>query len=232
MPDRNITWLASYPKSGNTWFRAVLSNLRSGLCKPVQLNDLQFDVINSSGKKQFQDVFGTDPSDFSQSERDELRAQLFSFWNTNSDGRIFVKTHDSFRQLASGAPLISDHVTHAALYFVRNPLDVVASFANHEVCSLDEMIDFMIDDDAIFADEHVRGHTQVPQLLSSWNSHVSSWAESGNDKILCVRYEDMYTDPETTFANAMRHIGVDFDNKSLNRALDNSSFATLSKQGE
>lgn len=230
MSARNITWLASYPKSGNTWFRAVLSNLQSRKTVPVAINDLRFGVISAADKARFTQDLGIDPSDFSLDDRDELRAQLFSYWSTNSKDRLFVKTHDVLRSLPNGAPLISGQVTHSALYFVRNPLDIVASFANHQVWTMDDTIAFMIDKAAIFADDHVRGHIQVPQFFSSWSHHVQSWVDSEDVNVLCVRYEDMYANPELTFAKALTHIDVDFDASSLKHALRNSSFDVLSKQ--
>ena len=37
-----IHWLASYPKSGNTWMRAYLANYLMDPDEPVSINDLSY----------------------------------------------------------------------------------------------------------------------------------------------------------------------------------------------
>ena len=231
-PSENITWLSSYPKSGNTWFRTILSNLRAAKqANPVNINELRFECLNSASRDSFENILGINASELPRDTVDQLRVKLFKYWSTKATERLFIKTHDLFRHLPSGESLFEDEVMHSVLYFIRNPLDIVASFANHEVLSFDEIIDFMLDKNAVFSNNELKGHKQVSQFFSSWDQHVQSW-NNATPKVLCLKYEDMISQPENTFGRALTHIKLDFDDALIREAIAKSAFQLLSQQEE
>lgn len=127
---KNIVWLASYPKSGNTWFRIFLSNLRSEKAAPIDINEIQTDGIFSSTII-FEKATGINPSNLTADEVDIIRPDVFRYYANRFDEQLFVKAHDAYTYLPTGEPLFPTNATYGAIYFVRNPLDVAVSWAFH-----------------------------------------------------------------------------------------------------
>ncbi|HJX72016.1 MAG TPA: hypothetical protein VJ346_08695, partial [Bacteroidales bacterium] len=69
---KKIVWLASYPKSGNTWFRIFLTNLLNHTNEPVDINNLYPSTIASS-RSLFDEATGLESSDLTLDEIELLR---------------------------------------------------------------------------------------------------------------------------------------------------------------
>ena len=127
--DGGIYWLASYPKSGNTWFRAFLQNLQVDGDTPVDINELKTGAI-ASARGWIDQVLGFDSADLSHEELDALRPRVYE-WSAQGEAYGYHKAHDAWTYLRNGEPLLSAKATRGVLYLVRNPLDVAISYANH-----------------------------------------------------------------------------------------------------
>ena len=151
-----IYWIASYPKSGNTWFRAFLRNLRSNSNSPVEINDLATGGIASS-RSWIDNVVGFEVSDLTHEEIDVLRPDVYR-WALQADEIRYIKIHDAYHIGADSVPLTSTEGTLGALYIVRNPLDVAQSFANHNRSNIDEAIDLMGNSEGALSGSRTRLH--------------------------------------------------------------------------
>ena len=89
----DLVWLASYPKSGNTWFRILLANLLDGADGPIDINGITTGVI-ASGRWAFDDVLGVPSADLTADEVDALRPAVFRAIAA-SEGRSYHKIHDA-----------------------------------------------------------------------------------------------------------------------------------------
>lgn len=220
--------LASYPKSGNTWFRAFLTAIL-GNGAGVDVNRLQ---VPSFGDRVFYDRYlGISSSLLTVSELVRLRGAVFAHAVRMSGQPLIVKMHDAWSGPdADSEPPLPAHVISAVIYVVRDPRDVAVSFASHMEKPIDEIIAMM--SDAGFTLQVTPGlrMRHLPQHLSSWGRHVSSWLESGHPRVLVVRYEDLTEDPAKVFGNAMRFLGIPVAPEALSAAIVASSFTELARQ--
>lgn len=224
-----IIWLASYPKSGNTWFRVFLTNLRGNGKGPAHINELDSIPI-ASARGIFDDVAGVESSDLTTEEIERLRPEIYEHIAANSDDTLFMKVHDAYTYVDSATPLFPEKVTLGSIYLIRNPLDVVVSFAHHSGWDYDTAISTMADENYAFCSKAGRLHNQLRQRLLSWSGHVVSWVEAPGFPVCVLRYEDMKQNPVETFEKAVRFSGLEFERKQILRALDLSRFDELQRQ--
>lgn len=225
---RGIYWIASYPKSGNTWFRAFLQNLRAGSDSPVEINNLSTGSIASS-RSWIDNVAGFPVSDLTHEEIDSLRPDVYR-WALKGDEIGYHKIHDAYQIGDDGVPLTSAEATLGALYIVRNPLDVAQSLANHNRSSIDEAIDLMGNPQGSFSGSRTQLHRQLRQVLKSWSEHVASWVDASDLINHVLRYEDMHATPQESFSAAAKFLGLPHDAERVQRAIAFSAFGELSRQ--
>ncbi len=227
----NIVWLASYPKSGNTWFRAFLANLFNSEDVPVDINNLGGGPIFSS-RQIFDRYILAQSSDMLPEEIDNLRPAVYCKLSKNAKDTLFIKAHDAYTYLKNGQPLFPTQATKGALYLVRNPLDVSVSFANHSACCVDKIITKMNKDDDSFCGRPENLANQLRQLLLGWSNHVRSWLNAKEFNVHIIRYEDMKQKPLETFHNALKNIDLTFPETDIQQALEACDFHKLKKQEE
>lgn len=223
-----IFWLASYPKSGNTWFRAFLTNLRRDTDTPASINVL--DGANSSSRRLFDETTGAESSDLTPSEVERLFPSVFEHIAARAEEPLFFKIHHAYTFGANGRPLIPGSATRGAVYLLRNPLDVAVSYAHHRGEDIETIIDGMRDEEEALAHSPDRLYPVLRQSLLSWNSHVLSWMEHTAFPVHLMRYEDMSHAPLRTFSGAARFLGLSDDPQRIQKALRFSSFGELQKQ--
>jgi hypothetical protein len=227
--DGNIIWLASYPKSGNTWFRAFYTNLTSGKDRPAGINELEPKLMASS-RQLFDQYSGIESSDLKPSEIDCLRPRVYETLSMGQTESVLIKVHDAFTLTVKNEPMISLKATGRVLYFLRNPLDVAVSFAHHNACSIDHIIERMGDERYCLCCKKGKIVNQLRQMLSSWSGHVTGWMEGLGSLVHIVRYEDMVMDTIPTFTAAVRFAGFPDDPIRIEKALDYCRIDELQKQ--
>lgn len=223
-----IYWLASYPKSGNTWFRAFLRNLIDDAAEPADINDLVAGGIASS-RGWLDEVLGFDTAELTHGEVDRLRPEVYR-WSLRSDAVEYHKIHDAYVYTTHDEPLIGREATLGALYIVRNPLDVAHSAANHWNCTIDQAIERMGDPGMSLASSRNRLPGQVRQRLRTWSEHVLSWVDAGDLNCLVIRYEDMLMKPQAAFGSAAGFLNLCCDPTRLEKAIRFSDLEVLSRQ--
>ncbi len=224
-----IIWLASYPKSGNTWFRIFLHNLQRGSEESLDLSELNKSI--ASDRRLFDDYSGLDSSDLTHNEIDSLRPSVYEqIVKQARNFPIFIKTHDAFSYLPNGESLLSQTATAGAIYFIRNPLDVAVSYAHHKgQTGFDQTIAAMGDADKDHSSD-TKGtlQKQLRQKKFGWSGHIRSWQQT-DVPVHFMRYEDMHQRPVQTFSDAVRFAGLTYDDRDIEEALARSSFSRLQK---
>ena len=222
-----IIWLASYPKSGNTWMRVFLHNLLLDPQDPVDINSLHYFTLGEGNARFYRKIDPRPLTALSEGEIMAMRPKVHEFFTQASPDSVFVKTHHFLGEI-EGTPLITMNHTAGAIYIVRNPLDVAVSYASHFGMPVDQAIDELGNDGtgSVTSDRNAR------QYYGSWSLNVSSWTRNAVPALHIVRYEDMQDAPFETFGGVARFLGLDPPRARLERAVASSSFDTLKAQEE
>jgi hypothetical protein len=233
-------WLASYPKSGNTWFRILVANLWSKHDTPIDINLIDSTDSIASARNPFDQQTLIDSSLMTNDEIDRLRPATYAYaasGETLADPDDpcfpvrFVKAHDAYTLTDGGEPIMAGARGAAgAILFVRDPRDVASSFAHHMHCSVDKAIGRMGDSDFCFAGASDRLDRQFRQRLLGWSGFARSWLDQRDIPVHLVRYEDMLTDTAATALAALRFAGVEPDPARLDRAIAFASIDELQRQ--
>jgi len=221
-----IVWLASYPRSGNTWLRAFLHNLLRDPDLPYDINRLQDFTLIEAQARWFQALDPRPTETLTKEEVAALRPRVHQAMTRAFPDTVFVKTHNALVE-DRGTPLISLEATAGAIYVVRNPLDVAVSYAAHFGVSLDEAVSALCEPDtqSIANTRHF-----VYELFGSWSQHVGSWTASPNPALHIVRYEDMQDAPRRAFGGIAAFLGLEPGAARLDKAIRHSGFRVLQEQ--
>ena len=224
-----ILWLASYPKSGNTWTRNFLHNLLNileGRDESEQdinaMNEFTFWEISAKAYEKFLEKPVTECT---REEIATVRPKVQEMIAESTDGLAMVKTHHCL-VMDRGVPAINLAVTAGAVYIVRNPLDVSISLANHISGTIDDAIRMM----ETRGLETAIGERNVHEIYGSWSQHVESWTRKPHRGIYVMKYENMLADPMKIFGGLARHLLLNPKPEQLRLAIDRSSFEKLKEQ--
>ena len=218
-------WIASYPKSGNTWLRAVYTAWRTQ--EAPALNDLAGGLI-ASARPLFDDALGIASSDLTHEEIDVLRPRVDDILAADATQPVLRKCHDGLFEGPAGEPVLSVSATRSALYMVRDPRDVAVSVAHHYGRSLEWGARYVCDPAAVTGAPRRELIDQLRQRLGTWSEHVRSWVEDAPFPVHVLRYEDCMTEPVATFGAALRAAGLDApDDARLAGAIERASFDRL-----
>lgn len=221
-----ILWLASYPKSGNTWLRAFLANLMTNPPEPLDINELHRFGWGEVKSHLYERAAGRPVDAMTDAEINRLRPEVHRLMAGMRGGdTFFAKTHNALTAI-DGVPTITPDATAGAIYVIRNPLDVVPSYAAHFGLSIDDAIEAMARADNFMPTEG----RHLFQLLGSWSGHVRSWTTAPGLSLLVLRYEDMTRSPTRTFGRVVEFLGLRSPRPRIERAIRFSSFRVLSGQ--
>ncbi|MDD2875958.1 MAG: sulfotransferase domain-containing protein [Acidiphilium sp.] len=220
-----LVWLASYPKSGNTWLRAFIHNYFTDAAVPYDINRLTDLTTGESGAALYQRHDPRPASTYSVADVMRLRSLVHRDIMGNDTARVFVKTHNAALAV-HGIPLVTPEVTERAIYLVRDPRDVAISYSAYLGISIDAMIGLMASDLAVSGGDD----NKVLEFIGSWSGHVQSWTATPNPKLLVLRYEDLLTNPSDGFGDVVRFLGTRPDPARLDRAIRFSEFTALRAQ--
>jgi len=235
-------WLASYPKSGNTWLRMLIANLSAKDDAPVDINDLPERGGIASARGPFDYLTLIDSSLLTHDEIDALRPRVYEQLASgaqddeydkpeNVPPARFVKVHDAYSLTPKGEPLLAGaRGAEAAIVIVRDPRDVAPSLANHSAISIDEAIAFMSYNESGFCGKTHRQHSQLRQKLAGWSGHIASWLDQADIPVHLMRYEDLQADTFGALRRALDFVGRPASEDDMRRAVAFADFAQLRQQ--
>lgn len=225
-----IVWIASYPKSGNTWVRVFLHNLML-IQMGAPLNDTDLDqvarnaVSEASLIRLFEEFAGKPVMEATVEEIAAARPKVHEAVRQRTPTVGLLKTHNILGRIF-GVPTINPDATAGAIYVVRNPLDVVLSLQDHLGATLPEAILAMESENFASLPEA----RQVYEMWGSWSQNVETWTSDPRDFIIIVRYEDMLDNPIPTFRAVATHLHQAPTDAQLALAVERSSFKRLNRQ--
>jgi hypothetical protein len=220
----HIVWLASYPKSGNTWLRAFLRSLLDPK-GAVDINQLISVFPYDIDARFYRQLDARAVTELTRAETLTLRPRVHRLIASAGPAVAFVKTH-SAQVVEDGYPLISPDVTGGAIYLVRNPLDIAVSFSLFRGKSIDATIDVMnLSGATIPATEFA-----ASEHFGSWSENVASWTRPEDPSVHVVRYEDLIESPRRSFGAIARHLGIPASRERAEQAIKRSSFRVLREQ--
>jgi hypothetical protein len=238
-----LVWIASYPKSGNTWMRVLISNLRTPGSQPSNLNRLDDNAELASSRFLFDRITLLESGLLRPCEIDALRPAVHQARAAElarecegtpaKDGALprFSKCHDAYARLRNGTALLGGaQASSGAIVVVRDPRDVVPSLAHHSGRPIDAVIDSLNDPGAQLSRTRRGQEPQLHQRLLDWSGHVDSWLKQCDIPVHLVRYEDLTLSTPRTLLHAMQFAGWTISRAEAEAAARASSFDVLKEQ--
>jgi hypothetical protein len=217
---KKIVWIASYPKSGNTWVRSILANAifqESDIVKFSQLIP-SLPALNHALHQRKNEI-----RDYGEVMRALEKTQKVIAENSNNS-RCMVKTHTACGSI-NGINFPALQYTAAVVYLVRDPRDVLISWAAHMDKSLEETESVMLDSNFRIAEP---GQPMNREFLSSWENHVMGWQKFAISPLI-VKYEDLVFDTERCIYQILGHLDIDARGR-IDEILFKTSFGELQRQ--
>ena len=232
-----IIWLASYPKSGNTWIRTIIGQIVNNNFDTNEVFKKSKDIELYPSKKHFQDL----DDDFNLSVYPQEKKKLIFEktalnWdlsqlrvNINDDIKIF-KTHNMLCKLdIRGKSCSFTNLKNClgVIHVVRDPRNVFTSIKNHFSFKDDDAAYKFItnENQSIGLDEN-----KIPQLLSSWKNHYNSWKRFPKNRLL-IKYENLIKDPRKETLNIIKYLNqfynISISDDNINKIVNNASFMSL-----
>lgn len=219
-----LVWLASYPKSGSTWMRAILTAFRRP-DRPVDLHDL-IGAGSARDADQFEELVGLRYSELPPGEQAGLLPLFARRLAEEANSITYRKTHDAIAASPGAPPIFTGAAGARALYIVRDPRDVAVSFAHHRGVSIDEIIAVLDDPGASIG----RAAGDAVEHLGRWSDHVAGWLDQDYIPVHAVRYEDLARRPLRTVCAALGFAGEAYSVERAARAVDAARFDRLQRQ--
>jgi len=222
-----IIWIASYPKSGNTWLRSIISALvysKDGIFTFDKLSKIdQFPE-----KKFFKDLV-KNFRDFDEIKKNWIAAQD----KINLDEKIkFFKTHQGNFKIGNDH-FTNNQNTQAVIYIVRDPRNLVASISNHYSLSLNEACKFLTSPELMGNGKSWEEKKDgIFNFLGKWNEHYKSWTNNTKN-LLLLRYEDLINEPKKELEKIIfflnKYINFDTNDIKIDNILESTNFKNLKK---
>ena len=228
-----IIWIASYPKSGNTWIRSLLSSY----------------LFSDDGKFSFKllnniEQFSSKNLSLKLSKELNYQSRISKNWIPsqeiiNKDKKIhFFKTHNAICTINDNK-FTDKSNTLAAIYVVRDPRNLITSLSYHYELSLDEAFSFLTNKKKIIFPINVEkkdkdiNDPEDFNFLSDWSTHYQSWKNINFCPIKIIKYEDCLNDTQKVFVSMLdflsKFLKFKLDKKKINNAINSTDFKSLSQ---
>ena len=226
-----IIWLASYPKSGNTWVRLFLKSYLSKNKEKFNINQKPNDdfKINRFPNNKILKEMQIDSDNFFEIAKNWITVQ--EKINLNN-GLNILKTHNAMCTINESKFTNKDN-TSGAIYIVRDPRDVAVSFSYHLGITLSEMVDLMINEEHLISEKDfvLEKKEAGSTFLSSWSNHYNSWKNYNLSKILIIKYEDLVKKTFEKFYEIISYLNkiekIEINEKNISNSIEITKFENL-----
>ena len=219
-----IIWIASYPKSGNTWVRSFVTAYY--FCNNGIFDINKLNLIQDYPNKQF----------FRETVK---KGEIHKHWDSsqkdicNEKKVKFLKTHNSLIT-AFGNDFTKPEYSLGVIHVIRDPRNIITSLKNHyDFETYERALKFMQDENKILEDyPHLKNYAKT-NIINSWRINYKSWMSNKNFQRLTIRYEDMIKDPQQTFEklvvfiNTLMRFKNKIDPKKFSNAIKTTNFKSL-----
>lgn len=213
----HTAWLASYPKSGNTWVRALLDALQRGTGPSLA----RLDPLGQGDS--MDPALGVPVGELSDAERATMLRTSWAVGSSPHTAYVRRKTHNAWVAADDGYPIPWQPAGAKAIYIVRDPRAVAVSWAHHLGVSTQDAVDLM----AHGSPDDVRLGPTSRDVLTTWSGHVRSWLHDCDLPVLLIRYESMIKRPDIELTRMAEFLDVRHTVDDIQRAVDACSFTTL-----
>ena len=219
-----IIWIASYPKSGNTWVRSFVTAYY--FCENGIFDINKLNLIQDYPNKQF----------FKEAVK---KGEIHKHWDSSQKNICdeqkvkFLKTHNSLIT-AFGNDFTKPEYTLGIIHIIRDPRNIITSLKNHhDFETYEKTLKFMQDENKVLEDyPHLKNYAKT-NIINSWRINYQSWMGNKHFRRLTIRYEDMIENPQQTFKklvvfiNALMRFNDKIDSKKLGNAIKTTNFKNL-----
>jgi hypothetical protein len=223
-----IIWIASYPKSGNTWVRSIISSLIYSADGNFDFDLLQ-KIKQFPSKKHFEN-FTNDFQNINEIKKYWIESQNL----INLDKEVkFFKTHHINCKIGEHA-FTNKSNTLGTIYVVRDPRNLINSFTNHYSIDKNTAKNFIISRQSVTgALGEMKKDNKIFTILGSWNDHVKSWTNM-NQNLLLIKYEDLIKNPLNEINKIIKFLAnlIDFsyNEEKINNIINSTSFEVMKKK--
>lgn len=219
--ERKIRWLASYPKSGNTWVRMFL-NAYATRCDPDLNSAYQF-VTSDLRPEAYQIMMPKPLNELTLVEQFMYHAgSLLNLIKLSPTKDVYCKTHNA-KAIIDGYILIPPNISGPSVYMIRDPRDIVISMAEHFEKDIDTAIKNLND-----KNRAGRANFNLFHMFMDWTTHVISWtSQNKNVPMLLVRYEDLLEKTPEAFKVILEQFDIEYDKERMLLAMERSNFEKL-----
>ena len=225
-----IIWLASYPKSGNTLLRSILASLIYS-----EDGNFNFNLLKKINQYPQNHHFKDLTNKFNNID------ELSKFWTIsqdklNLDKKIkFLKTHH-LRCGIGNYTFTNSKNTIGTIYIVRDPRDVIISFAKHHSLSIEEAKIAMFAPNAYTAHEREKNPALALRTLTgSWSDHYNSWTKN-NKNLLFIKYENLIKNKKSELSRIIKfinnYIKIPISETKINNCINSTTFESMKKNEE
>ena len=222
-----IIWIASYPKSGNTWLKLFLSAYLGNHSDPktFDINKMMIPFslfpTNSLIKK-----FNVDYSNFNNLSKNWIPMQ--EYLNLTHE-TIFLKTHNAMCEI-NGNPFTDSKQSLGGIYLVRDPRDVIMSYSDHLKKNPREVAARLVKSNT-FEEGIIDGENYNFTLLGSWSDNYNSWKNYKGVNILIIKYEDLINNTFLTFEKIIKYLSsitkISVNKDRINECMQITKFENL-----
>ena len=223
-----IIWIASYPKSGNTWVRSIISSL-------IYSNDGNFDFdllkkIQQFPNKKYFENFTNDFHNINEIKKYWIESQ--NFLNLDKEVKFF-KTHHINCKIGEHA-FTNKNNTLGTIYIVRDPRNLINSFTNHYSIDKNTAKNFITSRESVTgALGEMKKDNNIFTILGSWNDHLKSWTNM-NQNLLLIKYENLIKNPLNEINKITKFLAnlIDFyyNEEKINNIINSTSFEVMKKK--
>ncbi len=225
-----IIWLASYPKSGNTWMWLFIKSYFNPPSKKFSLNPNKDDpyLLETFPPENRFDELKIKYQEFHDISKNWINLQSLINLNNKTN---YLKTHNAMCTI-NNSKFTDVHNTLGAIYIVRDPRDVLVSYSSFMSESIDKTLDILISNDS-YEHGNFKDKFYSKSLMGSWSSHYNSWKNYKSKEIILVKYEDMVNKSNSTFLRVLNYLKkinkIEVDQIKMKQAIEETSFENLKK---